>query len=300
MMYRDPRSFRQALEQRLKAAAHGDGARLARDRKRVVFDRLLVRLLAVAPDQWLLKGGFALDLRLSDRARATKDVDIDWWADREVLLDTLLDAADHDAGDFFVFHIERAGVPADRLGGSHRFRVTASLADRPFETFLLDVGFRPDTTVVTDVVSTTDILAFAGIASVAVPALALEYQVAEKLHAYTRAYAGDQPSSRVKDLVDIALIAGLQALDGQRLHDAIESTFTRRGTHEVPAMVPFPPRVWQVPYRELATAVGIAPQLAAGHRVASVLVNPILDGAAAGRWDPRHQRWSIAEPHSSC
>lgn len=71
MRYRDAVAFRQALEQRLKASA-GDGPRLSRDRKRVAFDRLLVRLAAAAPDQWLLKGGFALDLRLAERARATR------------------------------------------------------------------------------------------------------------------------------------------------------------------------------------------------------------------------------------
>jgi hypothetical protein len=65
--YRDATAFRQALEERLKTRAQGDGARLARDRKRVVFDRLLARLLAVAPGQWLLKGGFALELRLTGR-----------------------------------------------------------------------------------------------------------------------------------------------------------------------------------------------------------------------------------------
>jgi hypothetical protein len=37
-------------------------------------------------------------------------------ADREELLDALLDAASHDAGDFFAFAIERAGVPEDLLG----------------------------------------------------------------------------------------------------------------------------------------------------------------------------------------
>ena len=42
-----------------------------RDRKRVAFDRLLARLAATAPDRWLLKGGFALDLRLAERARST-------------------------------------------------------------------------------------------------------------------------------------------------------------------------------------------------------------------------------------
>ncbi|MGH3499323.1 MAG: nucleotidyl transferase AbiEii/AbiGii toxin family protein [Nocardioidaceae bacterium] len=75
MRYTDARAFRQALEQRLKTLAAGDGARLSRERKRVVFDRLFARLAATAPDRWLLKGGVALDLRLPDRARATRDVD---------------------------------------------------------------------------------------------------------------------------------------------------------------------------------------------------------------------------------
>jgi len=139
MKYRDETAFRQALQQRLKDRADGDGALLVRNRKRVAFDRLLVRLLAVAQEQWVLKGGFALDLRLAARARSTKDVDIEWRTEETELLDVLLDAANYDAGDFFELAIERAGVPEDRLGGSHRFRVSASLAGRSFESFLLDV-----------------------------------------------------------------------------------------------------------------------------------------------------------------
>jgi hypothetical protein len=76
LKYRDAVSFRQALEQRLKDQFEGDGSRIVRERKRVAFDRLLARLVAVAPERWLLKGGFALDLRLAVRARTTKDVDI--------------------------------------------------------------------------------------------------------------------------------------------------------------------------------------------------------------------------------
>lgn len=72
MKYGDAAAFRQALEQRLRARAAGNGARIARDRKRVALDRLLARLNEVAPGAWLLKGGFALDLRLADRARATR------------------------------------------------------------------------------------------------------------------------------------------------------------------------------------------------------------------------------------
>lgn len=169
MRYRHAASFRQALERRLRERAVGDGARLARDRKRVAFDRLLARLTVVAANRWLLKGGFALDLRMTERARATKDIDIDWRDPEDELLDTLLDAADHDAGDFFAFRVERAGPPEDRLGGSRRFRVSVSLAGREFETFPLDVGFRTDLTGEIDTLTTPDLLAFAGLAPVTCP-----------------------------------------------------------------------------------------------------------------------------------
>jgi hypothetical protein len=69
MRYSSGIAFRQALEQRLKIRAAGQEARLVRDRKRVAFDRLLARLAATAPDRWLLKGGFALDLRLATDSR---------------------------------------------------------------------------------------------------------------------------------------------------------------------------------------------------------------------------------------
>lgn len=241
MKYRDAIAFRQALEQRLKARAGGNGAHLVRDRKRVAFDRLLARLLAVAPQRWLLKGGFALDLRLTARARSTKDVDIEWRAGEDELLDALLDAASHDAGDFFAFAIERAGVPEDRLGGSHRFRISTSLAGRTFETFLLDVGFRRDDAMGSEALHTEDLLGFAGIEPVEVEAVPLELQVAEKLHAYTRTYEGGRTSTRPKDLVDLALISELSHLDAVTLCREIGTIFALRDTHAVPKALPPPP-----------------------------------------------------------
>jgi hypothetical protein len=293
MRYKDATAFRQALEDRLKARAQGDGAALARDRKRVTFDRLLARLLAVAPEQWLLKGGFALELRLAERARATKDVDIDWQADEEQLLDTLIDAASHDTDDFFVFTVERTSAPEDRLGGSHRFRITASLASRLFETFLLDVGFRRDEQVAADTLTTEALLTFAEIPPVEVQAIPLELQVAEKLHAYTRIYESGRPSTRAKDLVDLTLIAELSSLDAEALHVAIETTFTRRNTHPRPTALPQPPREWATQYRRLAEEVGAPPDLAVGYTEASALLTPILDGAImSGTWSPGYKHWA--------
>jgi hypothetical protein len=294
--YRDATAFRTALEQRLKDRAAGDGAQLVRDRKRVAFDRLLARLLSVAGGRWLLKGGFALDLRLAARARSTKDVDIEWRAEESELLDTLLDAAGHDAGDFFVFAIERAGEPEDRDGGSHRFRVSASLAGRPFETFLLDVGFRPDDAISTETLRTDDLLGFAGIQPVEVEAVPLELQVAEKLHAYTRTYKGRRTSTRTKDLVDLALIAELSTLDAAALHHEIETIFNLRKAHAAPDALPPPPTDWAAPFRRLAKEIGVPADLREGHRDAAQLVDPILGGkVTAGQWDPSQRQWLPAK-----
>jgi hypothetical protein len=285
-----------ALERRLRDRSGGDGALLARDRKRIAFDRLLARLQAVADERWLLKGGFALDLRLATRARSTKDIDIEWRAEEAELIDTLLDAADHDPGDFFVFAIERAGTPEDRLGGSHRFRVSASLAGRPFETFLLDVGLRSEEPPDSEVLRTDDLLGFAGIAPVEVAAVPLEAQVAEKLHAYTRTYEGKRTSTRVKDLVDLALIAELASIDAVDLRRRVEAVFEVRGTHRRPAALPPPPTDWARPFRRLAEEVGAPAGLEAGHRDAAALLDPVLSGeVTAGRWDPDGRRWVEGE-----
>jgi hypothetical protein len=290
--YQDAAAFRMALEQRLKDGV-GDGPRLSRDRKRVAFDRLLVRLQAVAADRWVLKGGFALDLRLATRARSTKDVDIEWRAAEGELADTLLDAAEHDAGDFFVLSIERTGTPADRLGGAHRFRVEASLAGRPFETFLLDVGLRDNDAGGTDTLQTDDSLAFAGIKPIGIPAIPLELQVAEKLHAYTQTYEGGRSSTRVKDLVDLALIAELSSLDAATLRREIDSNFGHRATHSPPKALPSPPPDWALPFGRLAEEVGISTEMAAGHRNAAAMLDPILEGEITrGEWSPADRSWS--------
>ena len=59
-----------------------------------------------------------------------------------------------------------------------------------------------------DTIKTSDLLAFAGINPIDLPALPLSQHLAEKVHAYTRTYgATARRSTRPKDLVDILLIA---------------------------------------------------------------------------------------------
>lgn len=292
MKYRDAAAFRQALEQRLRERAAGDGARLARDRKRVGFDRLLARLNETASDRWLLKGGFALDLRLAERARATRDVDIDWQAAEEELFDTLIEATAIGADDYFTFQVERTGTPPERLGGSHRFRISATLAGRLFETFLLDVGLRSDPVSEYDTLTTPDLLSFAGIDPVIVPAVPLEQHIAEKLHAYTRRYANEEPSSRTKDLIDMVLMSELASFEFARLREVIVDVFDARATHELPASVPAPPSDWARPYRALAEEVGLDPDPAVGYGLVATFLDPVLAAEPGlAHWDADALRW---------
>ncbi|MEO5965960.1 MAG: nucleotidyl transferase AbiEii/AbiGii toxin family protein [Candidatus Limnocylindrales bacterium] len=294
MRYASAPPFREALETRLGAASRSGGPSLARLRKEVVFDRLLARLVAVAPDRWILKGALALDYRFGDRARTTRDVDLAVRGDEASASADLLAAQAADLGDFFSFAIERTGT-LDRVadGAAVRYHVVAELAGRTFDAFVLDVGFDPPAGVEPDRLHGPDLLGFASIDPVVVPALPLEFAVAEKVHAYTRAY-GDRRlgSTRVKDLVDLVLIAGEASLDARRLREALEVTFAHRATHPSPARLPRPPADWHVPYGRMGRDIGLDPDLGAGHDLAASLVDPLLAGAVvAGSWDPATRSW---------
>jgi hypothetical protein len=76
MRYATAAAFRQALDDRLKAEAAKTGLGIARLRKRVAFELFLRRLVAVAPDRWVLKGALALDFRFHATTRSTRDMDL--------------------------------------------------------------------------------------------------------------------------------------------------------------------------------------------------------------------------------
>jgi hypothetical protein len=240
-----------------------------------------------------LKGGFALDLRLSDRARTTKDIDIEWQGGEDDLHDALLDAAGYDAGDYFTFEIERVGIPEDAWGGSHRFRVEASLAGRLFETVLLDAGSRADIES-ESVQITSHLLEFADVGAVKIDAIPLEQHLTEKGHAYTRTYESGH-STRAKDLVDIVLIETLYSIDAAKLRKRLEATFAQRDTHPLPDAFPSPPASWLQPYAQLADDVGVDQDLGEGFGLAGAFLDPILAGRVAdGVWDPDQRRWTTS------
>jgi len=100
-------------------------------------------------------------------------------------------------------------------------------------------------------VRTRDWLGFAGVDAARVLMIQSEQQFAEKVHAYTlpRERA---PNSRVRDLVDLALLVQSGIMDNLRVAAALHHTFERRGTHELPEHLTAPPEDWAVPFARMA------------------------------------------------
>ena len=99
MRYASPGAFRQALEDRLRHENPPEV--LARLRKMIAFERFMARL----NDEWILKGGYALQLR-TPKARTTQDIDLlatTLIADQ--LFKNLVEQLQQEMGDYFTFEL---------------------------------------------------------------------------------------------------------------------------------------------------------------------------------------------------
>lgn len=169
MPYETPQALRAALEDRLKNQASETRVDLQRLRRRAVVERLLVRLEDAAPGRWILKGGMALEFRLHDRARATRDLDLALRGDlddaeevRDLLIESLANDPDHADFEFAVgpptpLQIDEAGRPG------WRYTVEAGLAGRLFAAIRLDVVARRDEITGTERLALPGAMAFAGL-----------------------------------------------------------------------------------------------------------------------------------------
>ncbi len=286
MKYKDSAAFRKALETRLRTQSRESGVPLVRLRKMVAFERFLTRLIAEQPDVWVLKGGMALQLRLGARARTTKDVDL-------LLKDVsfgdihqmLVRAALCDIGDWFRFEVARP------LRKVQRFSVRSLLDGRVFEDFHVDVGTGDVLVEPPDYLEPPALLAFADILPSPIPCYPLTQQIAEKFHAYTRSYA-TTASTRVKDWVDILLMAELGTMQAFRLQQALQATFETRQTHPLPERTPEPPATWRPYFRRLRREIGLSrASLEEAHRAIGKFLDPVLQGQDAGIWNPVTWDW---------
>jgi hypothetical protein len=163
--------------------------------------------------------------------------------------------------------------------GGVRYPVEARMDGRVFARFHLDAGIGDVVIYPLEIIETRDWLAFAGIENPRVQLIDPEQQFAEKVHAYT--LPRNHPNSRVKDLVDMALLISDSGLDRQRLLEALRLTFQRRKTHALPTLLEAPPSTWAVPFESLAKECGLESDiLAVFERVSEFYVGMIVDSNA--------------------
>jgi len=294
MKYSTAGAFRAALEQRLQTVAKEKQVPLIRLRKLVVFDRLMARLMVVAPSRWILKGAVALNYRTGAQFRTTKDLDIGRQDSEEAATEDFLAVQSLDLGDYFTFAIERTReLNPNEEDAAIRYHVTAMIAGRPFDDVTVDVGFGDPINEDPDMLLGPDLLGFADIKPSEVPALPLEQHTAEKVHAYTRKYGEEKQSSRVKDLIDLVMISSAFGLKAGRLRQVLRITFNTRATHELPVALPAPPVSWDIAYRKMANEVGLDQLLNDGYKLARTFLDPILSGTVADDaiWDPTPHTW---------
>ena len=151
--YKTAGAFRAALEARLQTRARAQGTDLQRLRRQVAFDRFLARMFSQGPRAvypWVLKGGYAMELRMHS-ARTTKDIDLTLHDGTrlsknpkeraEQVRAMLQEAAASPFDDYFEFLV---GEPRQDLDGApeggNRYPVQARMDGRDFARFHVDVG----------------------------------------------------------------------------------------------------------------------------------------------------------------
>jgi hypothetical protein len=185
----------------------------------------------------------------------------DWDANASTVLEALREVGLLDLGDFFTFVFGDAVQDLDAAPyGGARFPVDTRLAGRSFVKFHLDVSTGDVLREPYESLSGRDWLGFAGVTSTTFRAVSPEEQFAEKLHAYTLPRVGRE-NTRVKDLVDMVLLIERTTMNAARLPKAIQETFQRRKTHEIPPALASPPASWSKPFAELAVECGLTSSL---------------------------------------
>ncbi|HVT15806.1 MAG TPA: nucleotidyl transferase AbiEii/AbiGii toxin family protein [Thermoanaerobaculia bacterium] len=261
--FASPADFKRSLEERLRSVAEAQQRDLNSVRLNLVLERFLARLFAEPHPFWLLKGGFALELRFRPHARTTKDIDLGMnemtavsAAAATTLHEQLKRAAERDLGDFLTFTVAAPRSLRGVARATTRFPCQATLAAKLYSRFHVDVGLGDPLTEPPEQLVGAPWLDFAGVPPAIVLAVPVAQQFAEKIHAYTLPRS-DRPNTRMKDLVDLVRLIESPWLEVKRVRLALHATFDNRNSHPLPAELPPPPPAWAPEYGALAAQANL-------------------------------------------
>lgn len=200
-----------------------------------------------------VKGGVSMELRLGLRARTTKDFDAVFRGAFEDWLAALDDAL---AANIEEFSFSREEPEAIRDTKSFRVNIIIDFKGRrwgkvQFEVAPVEVGPVLDV----DQVDPFDIGQFGLRAPGQISVVGLPYLIAQKLHACTEIFEGEE-NARVHDLMDLLLARGLLAPeDLRRVREACTAIFDNRQKQAWPPQLTVY-RSWAETYARLAAEEG--------------------------------------------
>jgi hypothetical protein len=201
---------------------------------------------------FLIKGGTSMELRLGIEARTTKDVDIVFRGNPDVMIDALEGAFAQPYGGF---SFRRKGEVEDiRDTGSRRLSVQVGFGGRDWQTLQIEVAQPefPEHELVAVAISIAD---FKLDTPEHVACLSLRYQIAQKIHAVTEK-PENRPNLRHWDLIDLILLRDLLEGDLNSTREACVETFGTRSTHAWPPELEVP-EVWREPYAASVAEIDI-------------------------------------------
>jgi len=291
--YGSPTAFRRALNDKLRAMANTSRWSLPQLQRQIAYDRLLERLYLI-DDGWIVKGATAL-LARNLGVRETIDVDLYRSAALEAAEAELRQAAQQDIADWFRFEIgPRQTLTAGAAGV--RLPATATVGATVWSTFRVDlVGSEIRLTGQPERVPALARVAMPDVEQHGYVVYPLVDHIADKVAAILQTYGTKHvPSTRFKDLVDLVAIVSEATVKADQQYDALRSEANRRRI-DLPATFSVPDReLWERGYAPeagrslLDTALTLDDALA----IVTPFLDPLLDGTAAGAWNPRAGRWS--------
>ena len=289
-----PAGRRTSLFVRMLNAARDAGVIARRIHLVVAIDRLLARLLEVAaPGQWVVKGGYANQLRRPNEARFTEDLDLKIDAAIETAPELLASglrsilATTSATTSQPPRHPWRA-PPAAASGSSssHGSRAPSSSASRSMSVP------RTSSSANSSLIYPTQSSSGSASDGRGFPVYPINQHFAEKLHALT--LPRDVENTRARDLIDLVWFVRRFTFRSDALAIACTATFERRATHSWPPVIDLPPDSWTRPYGVWRAELDLAePTPAAAASALRSFLEPVYFGVAGRSWDPAAREWRV-------
>ena len=203
--------------------------------------------------RFTVKGGVALELRLRERARATKDIDLvlhHSLADLAVALERAI------APGYGEFQFQRRREPIVLDNGTLNVELAATYRGGAGTTISVDIARAEPGEEEVELLDAVAFEATLGITGpVHIACLPLRFHIAQKLHGMTLPPRPGKRNERFKDLIDLILMETLVS-DYTGLREACEQVFASRATHAWPPVLELPEH-WRTGYTKLATDIGV-------------------------------------------